>query len=219
MTDSTPEPGPEHGSERRPLKSRGTRWAARLTDALVDRRVPPNLISQASVACAALAGLCFWGATAVPVPFLILAAACVQLRLLCNLLDGMVAVEGGMGAPDGAFWNEVPDRAADVLILAGVGIAAGSLSLGLLAGALAIATAYLREFGRAQGMGADYSGPMAKPHRMATVTAGALAAAVEALVFGTTWAVVIALFVVILGTAVTIWRRSARILQGLSQRG
>ena len=152
-------------------------------------------------------------------PFLILSAACVQMRLLCNLLDGMVAVEGGMGTPDGAFWNEVPDRAADVLILWGAGLAAGSPALGLLAGALAVTTAYLREFGRAQGLGSDYSGPMAKPHRMAAVTVGAVAGAVEALAFGTTWAVVIALFVVLAGTAVTIWRRSARILTALSQRG
>lgn len=211
MTDPAP--------ERRPLKSRGTRWAARLTDRLVEARVPPNLISQASVGFAALAALCFWGATFAPVPFLILAAACVQLRLLCNLLDGMVAVEGGMATSDGPFWNEVPDRAADVLILWGVGIAAGSPALGLMAGALAVSTAYLREFGRAQGLGSDYSGPMAKPHRMAAVTEGALAGTVESLTLGTTWAVVIALFVVILGTAVTIWRRSARILRRLVGQG
>ncbi|MCU0907476.1 MAG: CDP-alcohol phosphatidyltransferase family protein [Rhodobacteraceae bacterium] len=212
MTDPAPT------TERRPLKSRNAAWAARLTDMLVARRVPPNLISQASVGFAALALLCFWGATALPVPFLILGAACVQLRLVCNLLDGMVAVEGGMAAPDGPFWNEVPDRAADILILWGVGIAAGSPALGLLAGALAVATAYLREFGRAQGLGSDYSGPMAKPHRMAAVTVGALAAAAEALAFGTTWAVVIALGVILVGTAATIWRRSARILTALSQR-
>jgi phosphatidylglycerophosphate synthase len=215
MTDPAPDPTPE----RRPLKSRGTRWAARLTDALAERRVPPNLISQASVGFAALAFLLFWGAGLAPTLFLVLAAVCVQLRLLCNLLDGMVAVEGGMSTSDGPFWNEVPDRAADVLILWGVGIAAGSPALGLLAGVLAVTTAYLREFGRAEGLGSDYSGPMAKPHRMAAVTIGALAGAVEALAFGTTWAVVIALAVVVLGTAATIWRRSARILLGLSQRG
>jgi phosphatidylglycerophosphate synthase len=215
MTDPAPDPT----TERRPLKSRGTRWAARLTDALAERRVPPNLISQASVGFAALAFLLFWGAGLAPTLFLVLAAVCVQLRLLCNLLDGMVAVEGGMSTSDGPFWNEVPDRAADVLILWGVGIAAGSPALGLLAGVLAVTTAYLREFGRAEGLGSDYSGPMAKPHRMAAVTIGALAGAVEALAFGTTWAVVIALAVVVLGTAATIWRRSARILLGLSQRG
>jgi phosphatidylglycerophosphate synthase len=212
-------PTPDHTPERRPLKSRGTRWAARLTDALAERRVPPNLISQASVGFAALAFLCFWGAGLAPALFLILGAVCVQMRLLCNLLDGLVAVEGGMGTPDGAFWNEVPDRAADVLILAGFGLAAGWPALGLIAGALAVATAYLREFGRAEGLGSDYSGPMAKPHRMAAVTVGALAGAVEAVAFGSTHVLVVALTIVVAGTAFTLWRRSARILHGLSQRG
>lgn len=211
MTDAAP--------GRRPLKSRGTRWAARLTQALVDRRVTPNRISQASVGFAALACICFWAAIEAPVAFLILGAACVQLRLLCNLLDGMVAVEGGMGTSEGAFWNEVPDRAADVLILGGFGIAAGWPALGLVAGALAVGTAYLREFGRAEGLGSDYSGPMAKQHRMAAVTLGALAGAAEALALGSAYAPAVALAVILAGTGYTIWRRSARVLRGLSGRG
>ena len=46
---------------------------------------------------------------------LLLAALCIQLRLVCNLLDGMVAVEHGKGSPSGPIWNELPDRFADVL--------------------------------------------------------------------------------------------------------
>jgi phosphatidylglycerophosphate synthase len=42
-------------------------------------------------------------------------AACIQLRLLCNLLDCMVAIEGGKSAPTGALFNEMPDRFADPL--------------------------------------------------------------------------------------------------------
>jgi phosphatidylglycerophosphate synthase len=49
------------------------------------------------------------------------AAACIQFRLLCNLLDGMVAVEGGKGSVTGPIYNEAPDRIADVLILIGAG--------------------------------------------------------------------------------------------------
>ena len=51
------------------------------------------------------------------------AAACIQLRLLCNLFDGMVAVEGGFKTKSGEIYNELPDRVADVLILAGAGYA------------------------------------------------------------------------------------------------
>ncbi|WP_135451271.1 hypothetical protein [Tabrizicola caldifontis] len=74
--------------------------------------------------------------------WLILASVSIQMRLICNLIDGMVAVEGGQGEKDGAFWNEAPDRLSDHLLLTGAGIAAGNPGLGALAAALAIATAY-----------------------------------------------------------------------------
>ena len=204
---------------RRPIASRNTRWAAHVTRRLVAARISPNRISMGSVVAAALACGAFALSGCVgPVwagLLLIAGAGLTQLRLLCNLFDGLVAVEGGMGSPDGAFWNEVPDRLSDLLILAGFGMAAGSLSMGLLAGALAIFTAYLREFGRAAGLGSDFSGPGAKSHRMAVVTTGALAQ-VLTLILGLGWPVVLwALWLVTLLTAITVIRRSQRILRGL----
>ena len=204
---------------RRPIASRNTKWAAHVTRRLVQERIPPNRISMGSVVAAAGAGAAFALAGCVG-PFwagllLVAGAALTQLRLLCNLFDGLVAVEGGMGSPDGAFWNEVPDRLSDVLILAGFGMAAGSLSMGLLAGALAVMTAYLREFGRAAGLGSDFSGPGAKSHRMAVVTGGALAQ-VLALILGLGWPVILwALWLLTLLTGITVIRRSRRILAGL----
>src|SRR5690606_200735 len=109
---------------------------------------------------AMLGALAFWGASAVGLPwqamFLILAALSVQMRLLCNLIDGMVAVEGGKRSASGAFWNEVPDRVADLLFFWGAGVFAGQAPLGLACGALAIATAYLRELGRAEGFAPNF---------------------------------------------------------------
>lgn len=205
--------------QRRPLASRQTRWARALAARLALRGVRPNAISLASVGFAAAgAGLLAtgpalpgaWGAAA-----LILAAAAVQARLLCNLLDGMVAVEGGRGTPDGAFWNEAPDRLSDLLLLTGAGVAAGAPALGLLAGAMAVATAWLREFGRAEGLGADFGGPMAKPQRMAVLTGAALLAAVAP--FGLTAAGILAasLWVIVLGAALTAGLRARRLLAAL----
>lgn len=207
---------------RRPIASRNTKWAAYVTRRLVEERVQPNHISMGSVAAAALAFAAF-ALSACTGPFwagllLVAGAGLTQMRLLCNLFDGLVAVEGRMGSPDGAFWNEVPDRVSDLLILAGFGAAAGSLSLGLLAGALAVMTAYLREFGRAAGLGSDFSGPGAKSHRMAVVTGGALAQAL-ALILGIGWPVLLwALGLVIALTAITVVRRSLRILRRLSDQ-
>ena len=208
MTDAT----------RRPLNSRDTRWARALATRLGASRITPNQISQASFGFAALGLLFFWAASATvgiaQALALILAAATMQLRLLCNLLDGMVAIEGGKSAPPGPFWNEPPDRAADTLFLAGAGLAAGQPALGLAAAAFAIATAYIRELGRAEGFPADFSGPMAKPHRMAALTIGALIAAVHA----TDWTLTVTLWIIALGTVATILRRAIRLLKALQAR-
>ena len=203
---------------RRPLNSRNSGWAKSLAARLAASRVTPNQISQTSIAFAALGFLLLWGAAhcggVVQSLALILAAAAVQGRLICNLLDGMVAIEGGKSSPTGPFWNEAPDRAADALFLAGAGLAAGQPALGLTAAALAIATAYIRELGRAEGFAPDFSGPMAKPHRMAALTLGSICAAV----YATEWTLTVTLWIIIAGTTATALRRSARLLSALSSR-
>ncbi|MEM9343232.1 MAG: CDP-alcohol phosphatidyltransferase family protein [Pseudomonadota bacterium] len=209
-------------ADRRPLASRDTRWADRAAKALVRTNITPNQISQASVAFAALAFAAFWAAGAVAGPgaalLLILGAVCVQLRLLCNLLDGMVAIEGGKSAPDGAFFNEAPDRGADILILVGAGLCLGAPALGFAAATGAVLTAYVRELGRAEGAPSDFAGPMAKPHRMAAITAGAVLGAIEALTTGTQWSLLIALWAVTLGAFATAIRRSRTTLRFLNSR-
>lgn len=202
---------------RRPIATRNARWVQALARWLTARGVAPNRISQSSILLALLAGLCFglsdqWA----PPAMMGLAAVFIQLRLLANLLDGLVAVEGGRKTPDGAFWNEVPDRVADVLILAGAGIAAGSLALGLVAALGAVMTAYLRAIGAALCAREDFSGPMAKQHRMAVMTLAAVSGAVESLATGTGWAVTIGLVLVTAGTALTAWRRTRTILARLA---
>lgn len=73
----------------------------------------------------------------------------VQGRLICNLLDGMVAVEGGLRSPVGAVFNDLPDRVSDSLILIGAGYGlAGFITyapqLGWAAALMAVMTAYVR---------------------------------------------------------------------------
>lgn len=209
-------------SSRRPLSSRDTKWARALAARLVDSDVTPNEISAASVGFAAIGFLLLW-ASSVSGPIaaailLILAAATVQARLLCNLLDGMVAVEGGKSTATGPFWNEAPDRAADLLFFWGAGLAAGHPALGLGCGALAIAAAYLRELGRAEGFPADFSGPMAKQHRMAGLTLACLCAALLPIGYTGAAILTLALWIIAAGTAATLARRALRLLDLLAQR-
>ena len=79
-------------SARRPIKARESAWAAAAARRLAAAGATPNQISIASVGCAAVAGLAFMAAHettgAAQACFLVLAAAAIQLRLVCNLLDG-----------------------------------------------------------------------------------------------------------------------------------
>lgn len=203
---------------RRPLTSRNSVWAGRLASWAVARGLTPNQISQASMAFAALGfalyALSPHGPGILQFLCLILAAATVQARLVCNLIDGMVAIEAGRGANDGPFWNEAPDRASDLLFYAGAGLAAHQPALGLLAASLAIATAYIRELGRAEGFPPDFSGPLAKPQRMAVLTAGTVIAAV----YATGWTLGVTLWIIVIGTAITVLRRSFSLIDKLKLR-
>ena len=130
---------------RRPLRTRDARWARTLATWLVNRRVPPNWISLASLGFAAAGALAMLAAPAASpggrAALFVLAAACIQLRLLCNMLDGMVAVEGGLGSRAGDIYNELPDRIADPLLIVPAGYATGFAlgpELGWIAGMLAL---------------------------------------------------------------------------------
>jgi phosphatidylglycerophosphate synthase len=179
--------------------------AARLAGA----GVSPNAISLVSVAFAGAGALAIVTGSA---EGLLIGALCCQLRLLCNLLDGLVAVEGGKGGPDGPFWNEVPDRLSDILFLGAAGVAAGVPWLGAAAAAGAVMTAYVREFGRAEGLPADYRGPMGKPQRMAVLTVALLLTPFEprALPAG--------LWLILVGAALTASWRAAVIIVALRAR-
>lgn len=201
-------------ANRRPLASRDTGWARRLTRWLASTPVTPNQISGAGMVAALVSGLCLWaaGGDSGRAAFLILGALFCQLRLLCNLLDGMVAIEAGRGSPDGGFWNEFPDRISDMLILIGVALGLGEPALGWAAISFAFLTAYIRELGVNCGAGADFSGPMAKPHRMALITAAAILSLFEPLWNGAGQILHAALWIVALGAALTAARRAVRLV-------
>ena len=210
---------------RRPLHSRQSRWATASAGWLTRHRVRPNAISLASVVCAGLAGGCLAAtgseASLPRAPLLVIAAVMMQLRLVCNLLDGMVAIEGGLKTTSGELYNDVPDRVSDLLILvgAGYGVAWGAWgsALGWLAAALAIMTAYVRVLGVSVGARPHFVGPMAKQHRMMVLTVASIVGVLEAILVQpyTGGAVGVALVVIVLGSLVTVGRRLRRIVADL----
>lgn len=199
---------------RRPLKSRQSRLAQGFASWLSKRNITPNQISVLSVVFAlgsavALVGREFW--PAYEIWLLVAAALGIQLRLLCNLMDGLVAVEGGKKTAAGEMFNDIPDRFADVMTLVAAGYAASgvmfAVELAWLAGILAVMTAYVRTLSTSLGLAADFRGPMAKQHRMATMTLAILLSLLEPL-FGLHGEVLAAaLLLIVVGSLITVWRR------------
>jgi phosphatidylglycerophosphate synthase len=207
---------------RRELKTRNAKWAQVLARKVDAMGITPNAVSVVSVvfaiagsalmmtvsyACCKSAATLMW----------IGAAACIQLRLLCNLIDGMVAIEGGKKSVVGGLFNEVPDRIADPLFLMAAGycndwvIKLWAMPLGWIAAVLALMTAYIRVLGGTLVGTQSFIGPMAKQHRMAVLTLACL------LSIGELWwrqdgkpaenVMTVALAIIVVGSLVTCWRR------------
>jgi phosphatidylglycerophosphate synthase len=206
----------EQIANRRPLTSRSTAWARLLTGVLIRAGVSPNAISVVSVVFAAAGAVLL-----IQLPTaagLIGVAACVQLRLLCNLLDGMVAIEGHRQSALGGLYNEVPDRVADSLFIVPLGYAVGLPWLGWFGALAAAVTAYIRVLGGSLDLPQDFRGPMAKQHRMAVLTVACVLGAIEQWVWSSHWTLLLAAWFIALGSIVTCGTRLIAISRQLRTR-
>lgn len=228
---------PDSTMDRRPIAMRRLAIVQRFARALARAGVSPNAISVFGMVAGLGAGLCL--AATGPVisaglglapdgseirtrVLLASAAVLIAVRLTCNMLDGMVAVEGGKQSRTGELFNEVPDRVSDTAGLVGAGFATGgSPWLGLLAACGALFVTYIRALGKVCGKKSDFCGPMAKQERMAILIATclflclapaawrpALPPMLDAPHPGLMFA---ALVVIVLGCVVTGWRRLSRL--------
>jgi phosphatidylglycerophosphate synthase len=209
---------------RRPLRTRGRASAAALAGWLRRRSIQPNEISLGSVVIAAAGAACFVAlphvGDAAQLVLLAAIAVLIQLRLLANLMDGMLAIEEGRQSKTGPLFNEIPDRIADVLFLVAAGYAVTWFSwgeaLGWGAAVAAVFTAYVRLLGGSLGLTEHFCGPMAKPHRMAVLTTACLLSMIE-VAFGYEGRVLaVALAVIAAGSIVTFTRRTRLIARELS---
>lgn len=203
---------------RREIKTRDAKWAKNLATFIATKtNITPNDISVFSVVCGLIAfiGYCGYICPNITGKYYfvlpIIAIIGIQSRLICNLIDGMVAVEGGKKSVVGDIYNEFPDRLSDTLIIVGAGIAGGSwlsLCLGLLAALFAMFTAYTRVLAGAIGATQKFLGPMAKQHRMALLTfVSAICIAEPFFPNLHKYAFPFALVIIILGTIITVYRR------------
>jgi len=160
---------------RRFIRSRHTNLAMKMTKWLAERGFRPNQVSLLSIVFSLIAALClarspYYGNV---IRFLLFASAAffILMRLLCNLLDGMLAIEEGHAGKTGEIYNDLPDRPSDIFIFLGAGYAIsgmpGGFTLGWVTAILAVLTAYVRLLGSVVGAKHYFLGPMAKQQRMA----------------------------------------------------
>jgi phosphatidylglycerophosphate synthase len=206
----------ETEANRRPIQARSAGWAKASASFLARTSVTPNQVSAASVVFAAIgAALLALHPDAVG---LIGCALTVQARLMCNLLDGMVAIEGAKKSPLGALYNEFPDRIADSLFIVALGYSIGWPAWGWFGALAAALTAYIRVFGGSLGLPQDFRGPMAKQHRMAALTIACVVGAVEYFVSGTQYALIVAAVVIAVGSIATCVTRTLAIAAQLQRK-
>ena len=202
-------------TDRRPIASRERRVFIWLAGILVQWRISANAVSVSGMVFGILCGVAFYCSSQSQYwrAFLIVGAACCQLRLLCNMLDGMVAIQSGKASKLGELYNEIPDRVSDSFALVGFGMIAGSSpALGFSAALLAMFTAYIRAVGKCAGAPQAFHGPMAKPQRMFLITLASVYLAVsptslQPLVPGMHGIASIVLAIICLGCLITVGRR------------
>lgn len=207
--------------DRRPIAARKLGVSRALASALARAGVTPNQISLAGMLSGVASGFALGLTPLAPGAWWRVLFACgaalILLRLLCNMLDGMVAVARDACSPLGELYNEIPDRVSDTATLVGLGFALGGLPLlGFAAALLAMFTAYIRAMGKAAGGPQQFCGPMSKPQRMFTAAAAALFCALAP----AAWqpeigAPALALLLVCAGAALACLRRLHRVASAL----
>ena len=204
--------------QRRPLKVRGATWSKNIASYLSKKDITPNQISVASIVFSIFAAIFI---LLIPSAisyqeflFPVLAALFIQMRLLCNLFDGMVALEGGKSTKSGELYNDIPDRVSDSILFIALGYSLSylnfsfSIELGYLAALFAMMTAYIRVLGSSMNAGACFKGPMAKQHRMAILSFSLIFSIFETIIFEQNYILFITLLIITIGSFLTVVNRT-----------
>lgn len=201
--------------DRRPIAARELGVMKAIAAWMAARGFSANGISVAGMVFGLLAGAALFSTAKFPEHARlgwILGAVFVQLRLLANLFDGMVAIARGTASKVGELFNEVPDRVSDSATLIGLGYAVGGdVLLGFAASLAAMMTAYVRAVGKGAGAPNEFCGPMAKQQRMALVTLLALFSAVAPAAWQQRPLGTYALGLILAGSLLTMLRRLLKI--------
>ncbi|MGH2789177.1 MAG: CDP-alcohol phosphatidyltransferase family protein [Actinomycetota bacterium] len=172
----------------------------RIEDGLVARRVSPDALTLAAVAVSVCCGLLLALGGVFDKPALWLLVPPLGLvRLALNALDGSIARRSRSASPFGEVVNEMGDRISDVVVIGSLAlVVTPSLALGALAITMLSSAAGL--LGTVVIGERLSTGPMGKADRVVALGLGALVAGVS----GSTVPLIVALWVVLAGAAITV---------------
>jgi len=206
-------------NNRRNLKSRETSWASFTAQTIARTKITPNQISILSVVMSIIAMLAFLFSSSHPY-LLLIAALFIQLRLLCNLFDGMIAIEYKKKSSLGGIYNDLPDRFADAFIILGLSFAVQNkpyaIFIGWIGVFFSVMTAYIRVLGLSLGTNAYFNGPMAKQHRMFFCTFSAILQYVFFMLNITIPVIYYTLYIIAVGALLTCFNRLYKISSELN---
>jgi CDP-diacylglycerol--glycerol-3-phosphate 3-phosphatidyltransferase len=138
--------------------------------------VSPDALTLAAIPISALAGVAILVSPGVPIALLFVPVA-AAIRLLLNLLDGALARRTERTHPRGAFYNELGDRTADVLMLAPVAFVPGAIAQTVWLGVVfAVLASFTSVAAQAAGAQRTYRGILSKPGRLVLLSGFAIAA-------------------------------------------
>jgi phosphatidylglycerophosphate synthase len=211
--------------DRRPARARETNIVKKFARFCAGVGVTPNQLSIASIFFSLLAGACYFLVprySGYEAELYLLAVAFICIRALCNLADGLVAIEYGRQTRSGEIYNDAPDRISDIFILVGAGFSVKghpwATHIGWLAASMAVMTAYIRVLGRSVGARSYFTGPMAKNGRFWTIV---LASLLETLsrffTFGFS-IIYYSLWIIAVGSAITCLHRLRLIVNEIGAR-
>lgn len=210
---------------RRPVAMR--KWAVfhRFARWLRERGVTPNQVSIASVLFSTIGGIALAFSPLVDLPLAtilyLITPVMMGLRGVCNLVDGLIAVEGGLKTRSGEIFNDFPDRLSDMCLFVPAGYAIlhtdWGVPFGWAAACAALMTAYTRVLGGAVGSPQFFQGPMGKPMRMAVLSIACLSTLLERLFYGSTWSLLTGLGIILVGSTLTVIGRLRLIIRNLER--
>jgi phosphatidylglycerophosphate synthase len=173
-------------------------------------KVHPDVITWMSFLFSIAAGVCLFKAN-LRWP-LLLTPIFITLRCMCNLLDGMVAIERKMTSTRGEALQDMVDRFSDSCTLLGVAFSSfGDLRLGIFAMTIMLISSHIGVLKKAVGGKREYGGILGKGDRFFLIGVASIAQYLWMDDVRGLHVLSIMLGVIILGGIVTIVQRSISI--------